>query len=59
MKKVFLGIFICASILIQTWGWAFSQEDQISDHNTIVEDTLFDEPYIDMDEWRDEPVRHR
>ena len=59
MKKVFLSIFICASILIQAWGWAFSQEDQVSDNNIILEDTLFNEPYIDIDEWRDEPVKHR
>ena len=25
----------------------------------ITEDSLFREPYIDIDEWRDTPVRHR
>ena len=24
-----------------------------------VKDSLFNEPYIDIDEWRDEPVKHR
>lgn len=24
-----------------------------------VEDPLFTQPYIDIDEWRDAPVRHR
>lgn len=32
--------------------------------STVVEpvgskDTMFDAPYVDLDEWRDEPVRHR
>lgn len=27
--------------------------------NTSIKDTLFQEPYIDKDEWRDAPVRHR
>jgi hypothetical protein len=22
-------------------------------------DPLYDKPYVDVDEWRDEPVRHR
>lgn len=27
--------------------------------NTVTQDTLFKEPYVDKDEWRDTPVRHR
>lgn len=26
---------------------------------TGTPDALFDEPYVDIDEWRDEPIRHR
>ena len=28
-------------------------------HDFVTKDTLFKSPYIDKDEWRDEPVRHR
>ena len=27
--------------------------------NYQSQDILFKEPYVDIDEWRDEPVRHR
>jgi hypothetical protein len=29
------------------------------DRPQSVEDPMFDEPYVDMEEWRDTPVRHR
>jgi hypothetical protein len=30
-----------------------------NDYLVQIKDSLFNEPYIDVDEWRDEPVRHR
>ncbi|WP_229208250.1 hypothetical protein [Dyadobacter psychrophilus] len=28
-------------------------------HKFTTQDTLFENPYVDVDEWRDKPVRHR
>ena len=35
---------------------------QLSDQlakNFVTKDTAFKHPYVDIDEWRDKPVRHR
>lgn len=35
------------------------QSNQQLAKNFTTKDTLFKEPYVDVDEWRDKPVRHR
>lgn len=44
----------CLVILLVTWAdAAFAQASE------ATPDPLFKEPYLDKDEWRDKPVRHR
>ena len=46
--KAFVG---SAFLLLINVGFAFGQSQS--------PDSLFAKPYIDVDEWRNEPVRHR
>ena len=40
--------------------FATAQNEQpLSGKGFVTQDTLFKEPYVDMDVWRDTPVRHR
>ncbi len=52
MKKIYLTLTVCLILLISGGTKAFSQYN-------ATQDTLFKEPYVDTDEWRDVPVRHR
>ncbi|MDB5279634.1 MAG: hypothetical protein JWR61_4589 [Ferruginibacter sp.] len=50
-KKSYLHVMICLLLLITGIGRIFGQ-------NTATQDTMFKAPYVDIDEWRDKPVRH-
>ena len=40
--------------------FATAQNEQpLSGKGFVTQDTLFKEPYVDMDVWRNTPVRHR
>nr|WP_295921788.1 hypothetical protein [uncultured Dyadobacter sp.] len=52
----------CLSVLYATSLHAQNNLSQLSPElakQFAVSDTLFKEPYVDVDEWRDIPVRHR
>jgi hypothetical protein len=51
MKHLVLGALLAATAITP----AFAQLPT----TTAAEDALFKEPYVDIDEWRDTPVRHR
>ena len=36
-----------------------AQKSDSTGIKSVIQDTLFQEPYIDVDEWRTEPTRHR
>ena len=59
--KLATGLFI---LLAFTYSAAQSQRNLVSQSDALVRkfkttDTLFNHPYVDIDEWRDKPVRHR
>ena len=60
MKRIFLlGIWIIPiSVLISNIN-TLSVQNAKGPSAFAIEDTLFSEPYTDIDEWRDQPVRHR
>ena len=51
VKKNYLNAIVCLLLLITVTGRAFGQ-------NFTTQDTMFKAPYVDIDEWRDKPVRH-
>lgn len=56
------GAVVCLSVLYATSLQAQNnlpqQSSELAKQFTTT-DTLFKEPYVDVDEWRDKPVRHR
>ncbi len=63
MKSIILRILLfcffitCTSIAHAQKNKYLSDNDFVEDF--ITKDTLFKSPYVDVDEWRDKPVRHR
>ena len=51
-RKTYPRVLIGLLFLMVSGGPAFGQA-------SVTQDTLFNEPYVDIDEWRDAPVRHR
>lgn len=51
MKKLILATLFAASAISPALAEPAAP--------TAVEDAMFKEPYVDIDEWRDTPVRHR
>ena len=51
LKKNYLNAIVCLLLLITVTGRVFGQ-------NGATQDTMFKAPYVDIDEWRDKPVRH-
>ncbi len=49
--KIYANGFVYLFVLALSLSRAIAQ-------NTPVADTLFKEPYVDQEEWRDKPVRH-
>ncbi|AEI46903.1 hypothetical protein [Runella slithyformis] len=59
LKRTVLYIFACSLLLLLSWGSTFGSNKKskiIPDEAGA--DTLFNNPYIDIDEWRDKPIRH-
>lgn len=58
-----LKLLVCFTLLISSCSLVFGNEKATSKNELsktgILLDSLFREPYIDVDEWRDSPVRHR
>jgi len=52
---LFILVLICAGSKAQT----NPELSQQSAAHYVVKDTLFKVPFIDIDEWRDKPIRHR
>ncbi len=50
--KILLRVLTSTLLSIASADQTFGQAD-------VTQDSLFGEPYIDVDEWRDAPVRHR
>ncbi|ULQ53304.1 PKD domain-containing protein [Flavihumibacter fluvii] len=50
-KKIFSPVMLCLLLWITGTGPLFGQV-------RAAQDTMFNAPYIDIDEWRDKPVRH-
>jgi hypothetical protein len=50
MKKALFYLFFCTIGI----GKTIAQTQSV-----VAKDTLFNKPYIDADEWREKPVRHR
>ncbi len=48
MKKKYSNLIFCFLL----WGVGHAQ-------NSAIPDTLFNKPFIDKDEWREKPVKHR
>lgn len=58
--KTLLSVFsftICFAINLTAQDKLVALSDQLS-KNFVTKDSLFRAPYIDVDEWRDKPVRH-
>lgn len=47
-----MHLLACLFLLMLSGGKTYSQ-------TRVEQDTVFKAPYIDVDEWRDKPVRHR
>jgi hypothetical protein len=56
--KILLIFFFCYPSVLQAQNNLVQLSDQLSKSFT-TKDTAFKEPYVDVDEWRDKPVRHR
>ena len=56
-KFLFCFAIIYSTVLQAQNNSSLLNQDFTKDFTT--KDTLFKEPYIDKDEWRDAPVRHR
>ncbi|WAC10098.1 hypothetical protein [Dyadobacter pollutisoli] len=56
------SILLCLPVVFATALQAQTNLPQLSSElakKFTTKDTLFKEPYVDVDEWRDAPVRHR
>ncbi|HEY2582838.1 MAG TPA: hypothetical protein VGI43_13575 [Mucilaginibacter sp.] len=55
---ILICLFSCFSFRLQAQNNLVQSNEDFA-KNFVVKDTLFKKPYIDIDEWRDVPVRHR
>src|SRR3954468_7183858 len=60
MKKTFLllNLFLIYSSILQAQNNLPQLSNELA-KSFVTKDTLFKEPFVDVDEWRDKPVRHR
>ena len=54
---LFCLMMICASVCVAQNTESLAGKDFSQDFT--IKDTLYKQPFIDVDEWRDKPVRHR
>ena len=55
---IFVCLFFSFSLHLQAQKSLVQSSEDLA-KNFTTKDTLFKEPYVDIDEWRDVPVRHR
>ncbi|MEP7110837.1 MAG: hypothetical protein ABI760_22775, partial [Ferruginibacter sp.] len=58
----FRKALFCLAVFYTTMCQAQNNFPQLSQDlakRFATKDTLFKEPFVDVDEWRDKPVRHR
>jgi hypothetical protein len=60
MKKTFLllNLFLISSSILQAQNNLPQLSNELA-KSFVITDTVFNEPFVDVDEWRDKPVRHR
>ena len=60
MKKtfLFLNLFLISSSILQAQNSLPQLSNELA-KSFVITDTVFKEPFVDVDEWRDKPVRHR
>jgi hypothetical protein len=58
LRKVLLSLLLVYASVIQAQNNLPGLSQNLA-KDFITKDTLFKEPYVDVDEWRDVPVRHR
>ena len=60
MKKAFLllNLFLLSSFILQAQNNLPQLSNELA-KSFVITDTVFKEPFVDVDEWRDKPVRHR
>ncbi|MFD2935112.1 PKD domain-containing protein [Spirosoma flavum] len=51
MRNTYLHLIACLLLLTASGSWSLGQSG-------AKPDTLFNKPYVDLEEWRDKPVRH-
>ena len=56
--KIILCLFFVYSSLAQAQNTLPQQSNELA-KSFSIKDTLFKQPFIDVDEWRDVPARHR
>jgi hypothetical protein len=59
---LFRNVLFCLLVIGAGPGQAQTNLSQLSAElakNFTTQDTLFNKPYVDVDEWRDKPLRHR
>ena len=57
-RKGLLVLFVCNSFITQAQDNLVQFSDELTKKFTTA-DTLLKSPYVDVDEWRDKPIRHR
>ena len=57
-RSIAMGMTALSAVLMAGMG-SMAGAQQGSAPASAAEDPLFTQPYIDIDEWRDAPVRHR
>lgn len=58
IKRLVLGLSLMCASLLQAQNSLLEQNHELGQSFTI-KDSLFKTPFIDMDEWREKPVKHR
>lgn len=56
--NLFVAVLICLSIEANAQGNLQNQSPELANAFS-TKDTIFKSPYIDIDEWREKPVKHR
>ncbi|WP_245576512.1 hypothetical protein [Flexithrix dorotheae] len=59
MNRNIFELLLCAIVVNSCLGRTDKNEEIHVSQSIIIQDSLFTNPYIDLDEWREEPVRHR
>src|SRR3982750_631297 len=55
---ILLSLFFIYSSILQAQNNLPQLSNELA-KSFVIKDTVFKEPFVDVDEWRDKPVRHR